>query len=114
MAGKLIDVATLQPNHREISQDAGTAAGGQIVPQGLTEGIFSQVRTSKLDVAGAAFFSEPGTIEPEPSAIARIIRQFPNLPGTRRGWVHQFANDQGGWGDRIEPTRGELLCAAPR
>lgn len=41
-------------------------------------------------------------------------RAHDHLPGTWRSRVHQFASDQGGRGDRVEPTCGELLRAAPR
>jgi hypothetical protein len=79
MADKLIDVATLQPNHGQISQDSGTATCRQVVVQGVTEGAFSEIRTSKLNITATTFFSQPRTIKPQPSAIARIIRQFTNL-----------------------------------
>jgi hypothetical protein len=55
----LIHVATLYPNHCEISQDTVTAACGQILTQGIAKSSFSKVGTSKLDVTGTAFLGKP-------------------------------------------------------
>jgi hypothetical protein len=55
----LIHVATLYPNHCEISQDTATAACGQILTQGIAKSSFSKVGTSKLDVTGTAFLGKP-------------------------------------------------------
>jgi hypothetical protein len=75
----LIHIATLYPNHCEISQDTATATCGQILAQGVTESSFSKVETSKLDITGTAFLGKPRAIKSKPPTITDITRQGAHL-----------------------------------
>lgn len=61
----------------------------------------------KTTLKGNRRAAQAGLREPPP-------RAHDYVPGTWLSRIHQFAGDQGGRSHRVEPTRGELLRAAPR